>query len=189
MNVFEQITSIDFSILMFIYENIRSDFLNAVMPVLSHIGEYGLIWLTISIVCLFSKKTRGCGVAMLVSVVVSFLLGEVVIKNVVCRVRPCNYPEYGFIDMLVSKLKGYSFPSGHTSSSFAASTVLFFYNKKWGTAALALALLIGFSRLYNFVHFPTDVLCGMLFGILCAVIVCVVFRKYKVNDRLAGIKE
>lgn len=165
----------------------RCGFLNIVMPILSLMGEYGAVWIILSIVLIAFKKTRACGVAVLLSMIIVFGTGELLIKNVVCRVRPCYYPECNYIEMLIQKPFGYSFPSGHTGSSFAAATALFYYHKKSGAVALAVAAFVGFSRLYNFVHFPTDVLCGMILGIIGGLAVCVILRKSGAENKINSI--
>lgn len=182
----EYITQIDFSILDFIQTNLRSGFVDSVMVFLSLIGEGGIVWFLIAIPMLFFKKSRTCGVVMILSMGVTLLLGELLLKNIFCRVRPCNVNLD--IEMLVKRPSSYSFPSGHTSSSFAAATSVFLWNKKFGIPALVLALLIGFSRLYNYVHYPTDVLAGMLFGILVAVLVYYFVRKYHFDNKLENLR-
>ena len=85
----------------------------------------------------------------------------------------------------------YSFPSGHSSSSFAAATALFIMNKKTGVCAYVLAFLIAFSRLYNYVHFPSDVICGIILGILSALLIYFIFKKLGLKDKIdrLGIRE
>lgn len=178
------ITNFDFSILIYIYENLRNDFLDFLMPMLSILGEGGMIWFAISIIMLLFKKTRVCAIAMMLSMALSFLTGEIVLKNIFCRERPCHYAQYSYIQMLVARPISYSFPSGHTSSSFSAAVAMFMYNKKAGIFAIVLAFLIGFSRLYNFVHFPTDVFFGMLLGIASAILVVWLIKKYKFDDKI-----
>ena len=180
------ITQIDFSILSFIQENLKCELLDHLMVFLSMIGEGGLVWFLIAVPMLFFKKTRTCGVVMILSMGLVLILGEFVMKNLFCRVRPCNIDTT--VEMLVKRPKSYSFPSGHTSSSFAAATSVFLFNKKAGIATLTLACLIGFSRLYNYVHFPTDVLAGMLFGILMAVFVYHLFKRYKLDNKIENLR-
>ena len=84
--------------------------------------------------------------------------------------------------MLIAVPKDYSFPSGHTFASFAAAVSVFLYYKKAGTAAIILAFLIGFSRLYLFVHFPTDVLAGFVIGVMIALL-CVKFIKPRIPEK------
>lgn len=179
--MFDFITQIDFAILDFIQEFFRCAFLDAVMPFFSYIGEVGIVWIIIGLIMLFFRKTRSWGVILLCTMLVGFLVGEVAIKNIVCRIRPCYVAQ---IDMIIPKPNSYSFPSGHSCSSFAAATVLLKMNKRFGVPALVLAILIALSRLYNYVHFPTDVLCGIILGIVCALIVCYVFKSFKWQDKI-----
>ncbi len=180
------ITQIDFSILDFIQSNLRTDFLDTLMVFLSHIGEGGIVWFLIAIPMLFFKKSRVCGVAMIFSMGIALLLGEFVLKNLVGRVRPCNI--VSDVQMLVKRPQSYSFPSGHTSSSFASATTIFQWNKKYGVFALILAALIAFSRLYNYVHYPTDVLCGMLFGIFVSLLTYHLIKRYKIDNKIENIR-
>lgn len=180
------ITQIDFSILDWIQQNLRCEFLDNIMVFLSLIGEGGLVWFLIAVPMLFFKKTRVCGVVMILSMGVSLLAGEFLLKNLFGRVRPCNINID--IEMLVARPKSFSFPSGHTSSSFAAATTVFLCNKKCGVLTLILAALIGFSRLYNYVHFPTDVLCGMLFGILISLLCYHIVKRYKFDNKIENLR-
>ncbi len=180
------ITQIDFSVLEWIQQNLRCDFLDAVMVFLSYIGEGGLVWFLIAIPMLFFKKTRVCGAVMILSMGVALLLGEFLLKNLVGRVRPCNINTD--FEMLIKRPQSFSFPSGHTSSSFAAATSVFQWNKKYGTITLVLAFLIAFSRLYNYVHFPTDVLSGMLFGAVISLLTYHLVRKHKLDNKIENLR-
>ena len=101
---------------------------------------------------------------MAIALSLGFIFGNLLLKPLVGRIRP--YDITPNINMLVNALSDYSFPSGHTLSSFAVATVILCFNKKIGIFAMIIATLIGFSRLYLYVHFPTDVLCGAILGIL-----------------------
>ena len=174
------IENIDFSILFWIQENIRCAFLDIILPFMSKICDNGEIWIACAIVLLFFKKYRRYGLILLVGLLLTSLVGNEIIKPLVGRVRPCNaistLPE-----MLVSVPGGFSFPSGHTGSSAVAATVITMANKKFGFAAIPVAALIAFSRLYVFVHFPTDVLAGALLGFAIGFL-CVKFGN-KLFDR------
>ena len=89
----------------------------------------------------------------------------------------------------MKKPTDYSFPSGHTAASFAAVTALFFAKEKYRYPALVLAVLIAFSRLYLYVHYPTDILGGILVGILCGVIAYLITRKKLKFGSMNGQKE
>ena len=120
---------------------------------------------TLSIVLLLIPKTRKSGAVMVVALVVDVLLCNIVLKNLVARTRP--YDVNTGVHLLVAKLHDYSFPSGHTAASFASVTALYLAGeKKLWKFALVLACLIAISRLYLYVHYPTDVLGGILFGVI-----------------------
>lgn len=160
-------------------QNIHNEVLDYVMMFITSMGNGGLLWIFISIMLISipkvgkenteqKKKRRYYGILMLISLAVTAMLGNLIIKNIVQRLRPFQ------VDTSVIPLiypKEYSFPSGHTSSSFAAATILFLYNFKMGSVAFVVAGLIAFSRMYFFVHFPTDILGGMVLGIFCSLLV------------------
>lgn len=154
---------IDFSILDWIQNHMRSEVLDRIMSVITHLGDKGILWLAVAAVLLFSEKNRKCGITMLLGLLSGVLVGNLLLKNLVERSRPCWINTS--VAMLVSIPRDYSFPSGHTLASFIAATVLLYYDKRMGIPALLIAVLIAFSRLYLYVHFPTDVLAGMLLGI------------------------
>lgn len=157
------ITSIDFAILFWIQEHIRTTTLDIVFPFLSTINNVGLFWIVLSVVLLLFRRTRLCGICMLVCLAVDCALGEGLIKHLFMRERPCNVIPLD--NLLIPKPLSSSFPSGHTASSFTASTAIFYNHKRAGIVAYSMAVLIAFSRLYCYVHYPTDVLAGMLLGI------------------------
>lgn len=183
MNFVEFITSIDFAILDFIQNTIKCVLLDYIMAFFSYIGEAGGIWLISAIIMLVFRKTRSTGVMIIVAVFAGYLIGEVGIKNIVGRLRPFRVNTD--IVLNITPPSGYSFPSGHSCSSFAAATVIFMRNKKLGIFALVVASLVAFSRLYNYVHFPSDVICGIILGIICAVVTVYVFRKTGLDTKLA----
>lgn len=166
----EGINVFDGAVMAFIQAHCHNPFTDAVFPVITYFGESGLFWIGVSLVLLFFKRTRRCGVFAICAIALGFLVGELGIKNIVCRPRPYQmFPDY--TALLAQVPSGYSFPSGHTCSSFAVATVYFKFSKKWGAAALVLAALIGFSRVFLFFHWPTDVLAGVGLGITCALLV------------------
>ena len=174
------IENIDFSILFWIQENLRCAFLDVVLPFLTTLCNNGEIWIACGIALICFKKYRRYGIILLVALLLGSLIGNEIIKPLVARARPCNSVDV-LPDMLVSVPKSFSFPSGHTASSAVGATVITMANKKFGFAAIPVAVLIAFSRLYVFVHFPTDVLCGAILGVAIGVL-CVVFGN-KLFDR------
>lgn len=174
----EALFQLDGNILLWIQEYIRNDFLTPIFKFITSLGDGGIIWILISIVLLFFKKYRKVGVMVDLSLLGSLLFNNTIVKNIVCRTRP--YKMIDTLTILIPEPGEFSFPSGHTSSSFAAGVVLFLMlPRKYGVPALILAFLIGISRLYVGVHYPTDVLGGMVMGTLIAV--CVV----KIGEKLA----
>lgn len=153
----------DFAILDAL-QKIHCTLLNYLMAFFTYISEGGAIWIAAAIVMLFFAKTRRAGCSVTLALVFELLVNEQLIKNLVQRTRPfVMNPE---IDTIVHRPSSYSFPSGHTCTAFAAATAIFMFDKRLGTAAYITAALIGFSRNYFYIHYPTDVLCGALLGIL-----------------------
>lgn len=165
----------EFALLDFIYQNLYHPVSNTLAVFFTYLGEWGWMWILLAFLLTLKKKYRPYGILMLCSLLITFLVGEVGIKNIVCRVRPCDvYPQ---LSLLIPKPDGFSFPSGHAASSFTAAVILFHANRKWGVCALAAASLIALSRVYLYVHYPTDVLAGMLLGIAVACMVFFIYRR------------
>lgn len=161
--------------------SIQDPILTSIMKVFTVIGEGGAIWIALSLIFLINKSTRKLGAAMAVALIFCLLVGNVALKNLIARPRPCwRHPE---VSMLIAVPKDYSFPSGHTMSSFAAAVSIFLANRKWGAVALAGGALIAVSRMYFYVHYPTDVLAGLAIGIVLA------FIAKKIVDSLYAARE
>lgn len=147
------------------FQTLHTPFLDKIMVFITRLGDAGIIWIVLSIVLLLIPKTRKSGAVMVAALVVDVLLCNIVLKNLVARTRP--YDVNTGVHLLVAKLHDYSFPSGHTAASFASVTALYLAGeKKLWKFALVLACLIAISRLYLYVHYPTDVLGGILFGVI-----------------------
>lgn len=145
--------------------------LDKIMVTLFHtiIDEKGIFAVVLGLLLFFIPKTRRCGGLMLLSVLFSFLLGGPLLKNLICRPRP--FLKDTSVALITEPPHGYSFPSLHTANAFACAATVFLRNKKAGIPCLLFAALIGFSRLYFFVHYPSDILCGAVLGTVTAVIV------------------
>lgn len=146
-----------------------------IMILLSTLGNFGLIWIALSLVLLIYPKTRLMSLTIMGAMALSYILGNLVMKNLVARARPCMVDTS--VTLLIPHPGEYSFPSGHTLNGFTAATVIFLYFKKAGIFALMLAAAIAFSRLYLFVHYPTDILGGILLGIADALIAFMIAKK------------
>ena len=159
------IQNIDFAILYWIQDNIRCGFLDGIFPIITSLCEGGIIWIIFGVALLFFKKYRKYGFFLLIAMLLGSVIGNDIIKPLVARPRPCHIASV-LPDMLIDIPTSFSFPSGHTTSSVIAATVLMRANKKFGFFAVPLAFLIAFSRMYLFVHFPTDILGGIVLGVL-----------------------
>ena len=145
------------------FQTLHTPFLDNLMVFITSLGNAGIIWIVMTIVFLLIPKMRKTGAVMAVALIIDLLLCNVILKNLVARTRP--YDVNTGVQLLVSRLHDYSFPSGHTAAAFASVTALYLAGeKKLRKPVLVLACLIGISRLYLYVHYPTDVLGGVLAG-------------------------
>ncbi len=156
-------TMLDWNILEFI-QIMRTQAGDFFMPLISSLGNRGFIWIALDIVLLIFPKTRRIGIAVAFALILELILCNGVLKPLFERTRPFDINTD--IDLLISPPSDFSFPSGHTASGFAAASALCFAKSRLRFPALILAALIAFSRLYLYVHFPSDVLAGILLGVL-----------------------
>ncbi len=164
----EALLNLDGNILLFIQEYIRNPLLTPILTFITSLGDGARIWIIASILLLIPKKTRRVGMMSGLALLGVLFVNNTLIKNIVARPRPYTVLEN--LSILIPEPDEFSFPSGHTASSFATAMVFYRqFPKKWGIPALILAALIGFSRLYVGVHYPTDVLGGIVSGTLIAI--------------------
>lgn len=153
---------------LFLVRNyLKNKYLDVVMRGFTMLGNLGLIWFSIAFALLANKSSRLAGEVVILTLFISTFIGEVLIKHIVRRIRPCNKQLFN-LKMLVRKPMSYSFPSGHTLTSFASAEVLSVFFAQYSFIFLSVALLIGVSRVYLYVHFPTDVIAGILIGLFCS---------------------
>lgn len=158
----------DLPILDWIATHLQCDFLDAVMPVITAFGNGGIFWIALAVVLIIIPKYRKAGLSMGLALLMGLLVCNVTLKPLVARIRPYDYQWEQFgrgIALLIAPPHDYSFPSGHTIASFEAATALLLHDRKLGIPATVLAVLIAFSRLYLYVHYPTDVLASVVLGI------------------------
>ena len=177
---FTYVQDIDDSILTFIQENIRNPFLDIVMTILTYLGSGGLLWIIIAFIFLINKKYRYNGIMIAVALGLCLLIGNLTLKTIIARLRPSDVNTT--IILLIKHPTDFSFPSGHSLSSFASATVIFYADKRYGVIAYIMASLIAFSRLYLYVHYPSDVFAGIVLGIAIGLIT--IFIAIKVKPRL-----
>ncbi len=180
----------EFTLLNYIQNNIRTDFLDKLMPVISFMGKLSLMWVIIAAACLCFRKTRKLGRSLTFDMIFNLIASSCIIKPIVNRPRPCVLDNT--VELLVGLPFDASFPSGHTLFAFGAATILFIYNKWLGIAAYIFGCLMAFSRMYLYVHFPTDVLFGAVFGVAFAITAYklegMIFDRDKPIFRLRSIK-
>lgn len=160
----------EIAFLDWIQNHLRCGFLDLVVPVVTMLAEGGWFWILLTLLGFIPKKTRKYAHVAAIALILCLLCGNVTLKPLIARIRPFDLNPAMRPLLLVSAPTDYSFPSGHTQASFAAATSICFWKRKWGIPALVLATLIGFSRMYLYVHYPTDVLAGVGFGVLYACI-------------------
>lgn len=165
-------------------QTIHTPLLDKILAFITSLGNAGIIWIVLAVVLLILPKTRKTGIIVAAALLMDLVLCNLILKNLVARVRP--YDVNTAIAILIKKPLDFSFPSGHTAASFAAMTALFLAKmKKAWIAALVLAVLIAFSRLYFYMHYPTDVLGGAVVGILSGIIGYAIVEKIDKRRKVA----
>ena len=172
----EWLQALDFSILYWIQAHLRCPLLDRIMPMLTMLGEYGAVWILLALFLVLRQRHRRGGLTLAAGLICSLVVGNLVLKPLAARPRPC------WIDpsvlLLIPVPTDFSFPSGHTLSSFIAAAILLRYDRRFGIPALILALFIAFSRLYLFVHFPSDVGAAILLGVLIGMGVSLLMERF-----------
>lgn len=183
----EALSMAELNVLDWIAQHLHTVFLDTVMPAISRLSDRGEIWIFLGVLLILfgrKKQTWGIGVQVLAALLLSLLLCNLFLKNAVGRVRPFMIRDT--VELLIRAPMDPSFPSGHSSASFAAASVLVLTRWKGRWAALVLAALIAFSRLYLYVHFPTDVLAGILVGVLCGVLAHLLWGQWEKSHTPKG---
>ena len=164
------IQQLDEQALVWIAEHVRCAVLDPFMELYTQLGNTGMLFIALGVLMLFFKPTRRAGLSALCAMLIGFIVVNLTIKPLVSRPRPWLAIE-NFVN-LVPEHDPNSFPSGHTNAAFAfALAVCMSAPKKWmKAAAVAMAAMMGLSRLYVGVHFPSDVLAGAVIGSLCGLL-------------------
>lgn len=159
--------------------------LDEIMLFLSFLGDKGGFWILLTMTFLLRKSTRTVGLVMMAALVIDVIMCNGILKPLIARPRPCSFVD---IALLVPRPSDLSFPSGHTAASFAAAMALYFMQSRLAKPALLLAALIAFSRLYLYVHFPTDIVGGVMVGILAAFLAKKIVGKWKKWPDMRSLK-
>ena len=168
-------SGMDQSITLFIRQlyEIGGDPMTKFMEFVSLLGKHGMFLIALSLVLAFFKKTRRFGTAMCAGLFLGALLVNIYLKDAIARPRPYTLDFYRQLWMTVGQNveSDFCFPSGHTNAAFAAMVPVFILGKKrWSWLALVFGVLMGISRIYLVVHFPSDVLAGMITGTVTGMI-------------------
>ena len=161
------------------FETLHNPITNPIFYVITTLGNAGWFWIVLAVLMLtvLPKKYKKAGLTMAIALILSLIFCNGIMKHLWARPRAFWVVGQNFVvgnDFenlygIFNSIHDYSFPSGHSSASFAAAVSIFMWRKKEGSAALVLAALIAFSRLYFTVHYPTDVLVGTITGALYGV--------------------
>ena len=165
--------SFDLPILDWIAANLWCPVLDFLMPIITVLGDAGIFWIAVAVLFIFTKKYRKTGIGMMLALMMGLVICNIWLKPAVGRIRPYDFQEEHLgvvVNLLIEKQHDFAFPSGHTIASFEAAVVILLNNKKIGIPAMILACLIAFSRLYLYVHYPTDVICSIILGAVFAFI-------------------
>ena len=189
LNILNQCAvSFDLPILDWIQANLQSPFMDKFMPFITVFGNGGIFWIAWAVLLILFPKTRKTGLGMGFALIMGLIVCNLILKPGVARPRPYDMQaEMGVvIDLLVKRSHDFSFPSGHTIASFEAAVVLLLNSKLMGIPAIILAVLVSFSRLYLYVHYPTDVLVSVVLGTLFALIGNAIARKLPISSGKKG---
>ncbi|MGI5983093.1 MAG: phosphatase PAP2 family protein [Sakamotonia sp.] len=156
----------ELAVLDLIQEFFRNPFMDSLMPAVTRLGDAGFFWILLGLVLFCSRKYRRTGAAVLLSLAADLVICNLFLKNMAARVRPCDLNPA--VQLLIARPSDFSFPSGHTAAAFTAVFSLYRENNRLWKPVLVLASVIAFSRMYLYVHFPTDVLGGVAVGWVCA---------------------
>ena len=172
----------EIGILDFIQEHLRFGFLDSLMVHITRLADTGIVWIVLAVALICFKQTRKMGITLGLALLLGLLVGNLWLKNLFARVRP--YDVNLTVDLLIERLSDYSFPSGHTRCCFESGMAMYFCDKRFGKVAFVLGGIIGFSRLYLYVHYPTDVIAGALLGLLNGFVAFIIVDKiYKLINK------
>ncbi len=166
-------------------------FFTPIMRIITAVGDKGLGFILLGAILLLFRRTRKIGVVILAAIAIGGLITNVTLKPLVARVRPYEHEPFRtwwqYVGATLESER--SFPSGHATVAFAAMGAMFLTcRKKYSWTALVFATLVAFTRLYLMVHYPTDVLGGILAGSVAAILAFLLFslvyrllEKHKTN--------
>ena len=153
----------EFAILDWMQLQLRCTFLDWFMPFISSWSNHGEVWILLAVVLLLMKKYRRQGLSVGAALILDLATCNILLKPLFSRLRPCVVNPA--VELLITAPASGSFPSGHTAASFAAVSALYFAKSPLWKPAAVLAVVIAFSRMYLYVHWPSDILGGAVLGV------------------------
>ena len=171
-------TKVDLSILLWIQDNLRSEYTTALMYHLTSMGSILLTLMALYFIIKGSRSEKIAGIAVLTSCVLEIAIVNGVLKNLIARPRP--FVTFDEVVPLANILSEHSFPSGHTALVFSMAFVIYkLFPAIYGNVTLVIACLVGFSRVYLGVHYPSDVIAGVIIGWFVSLVTVYVKNQYK----------
>ena len=158
-------------------QTFRNPYLDKIMVSITRLGDMGAVWIILIIAMMLYKKTRRVGMIAAIALGMDLIICNVIMKNLFARIRPYDINQA--IILLVKRPTDFSFPSGHTAASFSVTFAVWFAGKKnMAVAMFVLAALIAFSRMYLYVHYPTDILGGFTVGLFTGIMANQIAKKH-----------
>lgn len=182
----DALNQFEIGILDFIRNNFSCKFLDYFFIAITRLSDEGIFWIILALVLLCFKKTRKTGICLGVVLIIGEILGNQILKKLFERPRP--YTVNPDITLVIDKLSSFSFPSGHSRCAVECAVVIFANNKRWGIAAITVAVLTCLSRMYLYVHYPTDVLAGAALGVIDGLLAMFIVKKVmeRINQKKLG---
>lgn len=171
----DALNQFEIGILDFIRDTFSCKFLDYFFVGITRLSDKGIFWIILAIVLLCFKKTRKTGICLGAVLLIGEILGNQILKKIFERPRP--YTVNPSVELVIEKLSSFSFPSGHSRCAVECAIAIYANNKKWGIAAIVLAVLTCLSRMYLYVHYPTDVLAGAALGIIDGLLAIFIIKK------------
>lgn len=171
----DALNQFEIGILDFIQNTFSCKFLDYFFIAVTSLSNKGIFWIILAVVLLCFKKTRKTGICLGTVLIIGEILGNQILKNLFERPRP--YTVNPDANVIIEKLSSFSFPSGHSRCAVECAVVIFANNKKWGIAAIVLAVLTCVSRMYLYMHYPTDVLAGAVLGVIDGLLAIFIVKK------------
>ncbi len=171
--------TIDYAVFSF-FAKLHAAWLTPIVQIFTELGDSHFVipMMILGLVLCFFKKTRKCGMALFLSIIIGTLITNLIAKPLVGRARPYVsladdapfmqwYNEAGALTESDN-----SFPSGHTTAVFEMATAMFlvFKDKKVKWVFYPIAFLVACSRLYLMVHYFTDIIGGVICGVIAGVL-------------------